>query len=167
MLVYDDYNSRRFGRYFTAEFVTKHLQVGHYIALGGHKAARERARIANVTLNRRFQRGNQEHGKENKNPWDTDLNSLIFDSPEDGNPERQVFHLMKEVEKRNTERFYTAEIRKAGKIETIDAYFICTARQGSRQKNILAKFYYNVRDLDGTGRFVICHFGGIVPAEEP
>jgi hypothetical protein len=147
--VYDDYMTKNWGRYFTENFRIKHLRPLDPIPLGGHMEARQRAREGNIALNQRFQRGQ-----------DTDWSSLIFDIDLSGGVPNQVLQLMKEVERRNEEKYYERDEVRAKPIATLDAYYIHTTGHGSRQSFGRWPFFYDVVKDEGTGRYVINHFGG-------
>jgi hypothetical protein len=149
MGVLQDYMGQNWGRYFTENFRKKHLRPFHYIPVKGHKEARQRAREGNIALNQRFQR-----------EQDTDWNSLIFDIDPEAKARRQVLQLMKEVERRNEEKFYKSDEARARPIMTLDAYYIQTTGHGSRQSFVCKPFTYGVVKDEDTGRYVINHFGG-------
>lgn len=148
MSVYNDYMTQNWGRYFTENFRIKHLMPFHDIPLGGHREARQRAREGNIALNHRFQRGQN-----------TDWSSLIFDIDPEGGVPRQVLQLMKEVERRNEEKYYERDEVRAKPIATLDAYYIQTTGHGSRQSFVRRPFFYGVVKDESTGRYVINHFG--------
>ena len=145
MSVFEDYRDRRFDRYFTSNFIAKHLSFGA-IPIGGHQQYRERARAGNVGLNLRHRNGQP-----------ADVNSIIFDLDLRTNS-RQVFRLMQEVEARNASNFYRDNAGGNNSMVSGDEYYINTTATGSRQWFVKRKFRYGVIPVGG--RYVINHYDG-------
>jgi hypothetical protein len=148
MSVYDDYRNKRWEGYFAPLFRMKHLRPYIPVPLGGHPAARKRARLGNIGLNRRAQQG-----------YGATVNTLIYDFDVERKV-KQILLLMQEVEQRNTAGYYQDE-NNPHPIHTLEEYNIQTTGQGSRQQFFFGLFDYDVEELDN-GRYVINHFDGVV-----
>lgn len=143
MPVFEDYRAYRFGRYFTANFLSSHLRPFEAVPIGGHREARERARAGNLDLVARAQQGR--HAEWNSIIYDLDLAGKV----------RQVLRLMHEVERRNADGSY----RDAVGLATSDPYHIHTTTFGSRQSFNYRRFHYAVIAIEG-GRMIINHYAG-------
>jgi hypothetical protein len=144
--VHDDYRNRRLGRYFSRNFVDKHLRF-EPLPIGGHKEARQRARAGNIGLNARHRNGHP-----------AEVNTLLFDVDLRTN-QSQIQRLMKEIEARNLSGFYPKQDEPLGVIVSEDEYYLHTSAQGSRQAFSHGRLLYGVRSIEN--RFVVVHLDGV------
>lgn len=144
--LYIDYQQRRFGAYFTANFQQKHLRPFMPVPLGDFAANRSRAREGNVSLVQR-----------NQHFMSVTMNSLIFDF-DSLHRVRQIQRLMEEVTRRNAEGDYARQPPGAV-LATDDEYYVQTTEPGSRNDFVRGTVLYKV--LNVNGRYVINHFEGV------